>query len=343
MGVRPVVHGFVTPALDGPPTGGTLFNAQLLAALARAGVSCRHFELATLPADPAAVADVLWVDSLYLEAMPELRARARGLRLHLLLHYLPSFVEHGRALAHSELSAVELRALALADAVLVTSRTMQAALGARGASKRPVLCIEPGAECAPAVTARERHAGGAVAGWMLCSVVTGKGVLPLLQALANAATPEHAFTLAIAGRTDLDPAYAQRCIALIAAEPALRGRVRVLGALPHARALEALRAADVLISSSRMEAYGMALAEARACGVPVIARQGGHAAAHVDPAAGGELVADESAVAGRFLDLVRDREELAERKRKAVAGARGRSWDQVAAEWIAAVERLLPR
>jgi len=342
MSARPVVHGFVTPALDGPPTGGTLFNAQLIAALRRAGVSCHHFELAALPADPSAVADVLWVDSLYLAAMPELRARARGARLHLLLHYLPSFVAQGRALARTELDAVELRALEIADALLVTSGTMRAALGQLGLRARPVLCVEPGAECTPARTQAARHAGSAVTGLMLCSVVAGKGVLPLLDALARTAAPEHDFSLVIIGRRDLEPAYADACAARISAERALRGRVRMVGALPHARALDALRTADVLLSASRMEAYGMALAEARACGLPIIARRGGHAAAHIDPAAGSEAVTDEAAVAKRFLDLVRDPAQLAERKRLAVAGARARSWEQVAAEWIAAVAVLTP-
>jgi len=342
MSARPVAHGFVTPALDGPPTGGTLFNAQLIAGLLRAGVSCRHFALAELPADPSAVADVLWIDSLYLAAMPELRARAGAARLHLMLHYLPSFVEQGRALARSELSAVELRALEIADAVLVTSPTMRAALGELGVRDRPVLCVEPGAECRRAPAQADRYAGAACAGLMLCSVVAGKGVLPLLDALARFAAPQPDFTLAIIGRTDLEPSYADACAARIASEPALQGRVQLGGALPHARALDALRAADVLLSASGMEAYGMALAEARACAVPIIARHGGHAAAHVEPAAGGELVPDEAAVAKRFLELVRDPAQLAERKRLAIAGARARSWEQVAREWIAAVAALPP-
>jgi glycosyltransferase involved in cell wall biosynthesis len=337
-----VRHAFVTPALAGPPTGGTLYNAQLIAALARAGIDCRHYELARLPADAEQAGRVLWIDSLYLDALPALRERTQGALLQLVLHYLPTLVTLGREPARSELSLAERRALDVADGFLVTSTTMQAALQALGAGDRPILRVEPGSECPAPTAGAAPHRRAAVGALMLCSVVEGKGVLALLRELADAAVEADDFTLAIAGRTDAEPEYARACAELIAGRDALRGRVRLLGPLPHARGLAELAAADVLLSASRMEAYGMALAEARACGVPVVARQGGHAAAHVDAAAGGELVRDEAAVARSFLALVRDRAQLAERKRRAAGGARMRSWNQAAAEWIEAVSARLP-
>lgn len=51
--------------------------------------------------------------------------------------------------------------------------------------------------------------------------------------------------------------------------------VRFTGELPHSQALDWIAAADVLISASRLEGAPTALREARALGVPVVARSAG--------------------------------------------------------------------
>ena len=151
---------------------------------------------------------------------------------------------------------------------------------------------------------------------MLCNVTAGKGVLPFLSALAATTRDDDRFTLTIAGALDAEPEYAAACKSAIAGE-ALDHRVQLLSALSHPDALARLAEADLLVSASRMESYGMALAEARAAGVPILARAGGNAAAHVASSAGGELCADETQLAQRFLELVRD-------PRRAVSAPRAR-------------------
>ena len=92
---------------------------------------------------------------------------------------------------------------------------------------------------------------------------------------------------------------------------------------------------DVFISCSRMESYGMALAEARACGMVVVARAGGNVVQHVDPSSGGQLCADEGEVASACVALARDREALAGRSALAAAGVpRGRSWAEAAHDYV---------
>jgi len=57
----------------------------------------------------------------------------------------------------------------------------------------------------------------------------------------------------------------------IAADRRLRGRVTLLGRVPHARVETLMRAADVFVSASRVEGCGYALLEALACGTtPVV-------------------------------------------------------------------------
>ncbi len=58
----------------------------------------------------------------------------------------------------------------------------------------------------------------------------------------------------------------------------LQGRVRLLGEVPHVRMIAVMQAADVLFLPSRFEGIALALYEAMACGVPVVAAAvGGHA------------------------------------------------------------------
>lgn len=53
------------------------------------------------------------------------------------------------------------------------------------------------------------------------------------------------------------------------------GSVRFTGELPHSKALEWIAAADVVVSASQLEGAPTALREARALGVPVVARNAG--------------------------------------------------------------------
>jgi len=327
----PVRLLLLAPPLDGPPTGGTLYNRAMLAALRAAGADIQATTLAAC--DAAAPGVLRLVDSLYLDHLPALKASAPRVPTWLLLHYLPAQVRRARAVAMHELSASERAALANADAVVATSEFMASQLAALGLPAGRVLCVEPGVT----PIARAPAGDGVLRALVLGSVTGAKGQLELLTVLAPALRADDALQLDLVGSLDAEPDHAAACSALIANEPALRVRVALHGSLAHGAALAYLSHSSVLLSASRMESYGMALSEARAAGVPIIARTGGNAAAHVHAEAGGALCTDARAVARELLSLTRDRPLLAQRDALALAARRARSWSDAAATLLAFV------
>ncbi len=103
-----------------------------------------------------------------------------------------------------------------------------------------------------------------------------KGVLPTIEALAPLLATRFAdHVLLIIGpalEADYAAAIRVRIDALVAAAPALAGRLVLHAGLPHDDYLAALRDASLVLNSSDHEGLSHALAEAMAAGVPVLAR-----------------------------------------------------------------------
>ncbi|MES1173598.1 MAG: glycosyltransferase family 4 protein [Myxococcales bacterium] len=331
---------FVVPALDGPISGGTLYNRELCAALA-----ARSCELTVCTLDEPRLASLLaaakhaFVDTLYLDALPAL-TQAAGRPLFSLTHFLPSLVTAGRAVATAELSAPEARALCTAGGFLVTSGFMREALEPLVAKNQAILVVQPGsrARLAPPT---ERPKAAPLRALLVANLLPGKGILPLLEALASGLRADDRFQLSIVGRPDANPEYAANCARAIATSTALSAHVTLQGALDHDHVLLALAEADVLLSASVMESYGMALGDARATGVPIIARVGGHAAAHVFASAGGQLVNSAEELAAACLELSRNPGALSERSQRARRNALpARPWALAADELLAQLAGL---
>lgn len=298
---------FVVPDPRETISGGNLYNLELIMALRAAHVDVRVIDRDG-ERERASEGEVCLVDSLYLSELP------RFTPCWLLAHYLPALVE-GR----EDLSTVERTALVAADGIVVPSPFMARALSRLAPEPRPVVVVAPGIALAHATVLEVPRAV------VVANLVSVKGVLELLRALGSRRLP-----LAVVGALDHDPVYAAACRA---AAP----WVDFLGARTHADTLAAIAASDFLISSSRMESFGLALAEARALGVPIVALDRGNASAHVDEAAGGRLVGSDDALADECVRLARDRDELDRRRRAARAHRPApRAWADAARDLAAA-------
>lgn len=310
--MKPAFHRFAMPSLQGPISGGTHYNRELVAALRRRGEVVRIFD------SPDELCGFGWVDSLFLPTFP------REARCGLIAHYLPSLVRYGENVRAEELEPFERRALEHAGAIIAPSPWMAQTLERLGARPQSVYVVAPGVSSKATVSLRSM--GDRLRAISVGAVTPGKGMLALLEALLE--EPDTGWTLDVVGSMDVDVAYARRCREAAASLP-----VRWLGMLEPDGCIEAIAAADVLVSASTMESYGMAIAEAQACGVPVLARAGGNVRALVERVRGGEVVNNAQTLARTLRRWAYDPKGHTRRVEAARADRVRRSWDDVASDF----------
>ncbi|ACA19115.1 glycosyl transferase group 1 [Methylobacterium sp. 4-46] len=278
------------------PTGGYAYARRLLAALPGQGLRASHLALPggfpmptdeDLAATRAAFAALppgppLMVDGLAYGALPAEAIRAAGDRPLVALVHHPLCLEEGLSdEAAARLRARERAALGLAHRVVTTSGTTRDLLVRDfGVAAGRITVAEPGTDPAPPNPVRP---GPAVSLLAVGTLIPRKGYAVLIEALAPLRGLD--WTLAVAGALDRDPACAA-AVREAAAAAGLGGRVRFLGAVDPVRLDRLYAEADLLVSASLFEGYGMALAEGLARGLPIIATTGGAAAATVPDAAG---------------------------------------------------------
>ena len=296
---------FAVPGDLDTPTGGYAYDRRMIAELDRLGwhadvvdlgkkfprpsaadrVAARA-RLAAVPADRCIV-----IDGLALGVLPNEAVTLReSHRLVALVHH-PLALETGLSSAEAEaMGASERAALACVRHVIVTSAVTARALVADYAvlPERVTVAL-PGIDpVAPAHNSQD----GMVALLSVGALVPRKGYDVLLTALAT--IRDLPWRLTIAGARDRSPATTAAIEAQIVALD-LGGRVTLAGAVADARLTELYREADLFVLASRHEGYGMALAQAIAHGVPVIATTAGAIPETVPPGAGILVPPDDAA------------------------------------------------
>ncbi len=293
-------------------TGGNLYNLRLIAALRARGVAVERADRDQHAHDARDTFCI--VDSLYLEELP------RFAPCWVLLHYLPSLV-----VGRDSLSAIERAALLAADGIVVPSPFMATAAAQLAPAPRPIVVVAPGLALSHHAMQRTSRAV------LVANVVPGKGVLEFLRALRERRLP-----LSILGALDRDPDYAGECRRAVEH----RDDIAFLGGRTHEETLAHVAASDFLVSPSRMESFGFALAEARALGTPIVALDRGNASAHVDGWAGGTLASSYGALADACVQLAGDRTEIERRRAAALAHRTApRSWAEAADDFAMLLDR----
>jgi len=263
------VHVVVPAGIDDParPSGGNIYDRRLCDELARWGWSVReHLVPGSWPSpDPAdqnrfkellaGLPDrsVVLVDGLIASAAESLVGAAGRLRVVVLLH-MPNATERTEAAVFRSVAAV----------VTTSQWSRGRVIAQHGLPVDRVWAAIPGVDPV-------RPAVGSASGRNLLvvgPVTPAKGHDMLIAALAEIADLDWHCTCV--GALDLAPDF----VASLAAEAQRLGisdRIEFTGPLSRA-ALDDIRSqADLLVSASRREAFGMAVAEGLAAGIPVIA------------------------------------------------------------------------
>ncbi len=163
----------------------------------------------------------------------------------------------------------ERRALAAAALVVVTGRAALPLIARYAVDAGRVVVVEPGTDPAPLAHGSRT---GPVELLTVATLNPGKGHEMLLEALS--ALGDSAWHLTCAGSLTRDPATAAR-VRATAARLQLENRVSFVGDLDRRALAACYDRADVAVLATRQETYGMAVAEALAHGLPVVATMTG--------------------------------------------------------------------
>jgi glycosyltransferase involved in cell wall biosynthesis len=337
------------------PTGGFVYDRRLVGALREHGWTVDVHRLDgqwpspddTARAAAQSVVEALpdgsrvVADGLAYGVLPGLaQAHAQRLRWLPLVHH-PLHLEAGLDdVDQARLRAAEAQALQAARHVVVTSASTVHDVVAMGVAPPRVTVIEPGTDEVPVCDARPPAArGGPVRLLCVATLTPRKGHALLLQALAG--LPDLAWELHSVGSDQRDPALAARLHEASRHAP-LAGRVHWHGEVDAATLSARYQAADLFVLPSLHEGYGMAVAEALAHGLPVLASRAG-ALAHTLPAGAGVHVPPGAVEPLRLAlrQLIGDpalRARCAAAARDAAAGLP--RWQQQAARWATLLEAL---
>ncbi|MGW7367770.1 glycosyltransferase family 4 protein [Streptomyces sp. NPDC054841] len=276
--------------IDDPasPSGGNTYDRRVCRELPQVGWQVHEHTLAGDWPNPGAEAreelartlrawpdgSVVLLDGLVACAVPEIVVpEAERLRLAVLVH-LPLGDETGLAPdVAAALDEGERRTLRAVAAVVATSDWAAGRLvDHHGLSPGRVHVAAPGADIAPLATGAGTAAasGAGTPPRLLCvaSVTPRKGQHLLVRALASVA--DQPWTCECVGGLGQSPGYVGRVRELIR-ELGLGDRVRLTGPRKGPGLNASYAAADLLVLASRAETYGMAVTEALARGVPVLA------------------------------------------------------------------------
>jgi glycosyltransferase involved in cell wall biosynthesis len=329
-------HRFVLPDLNGPPTGGTVFNASLLQALRELGESV---EWSTLDEAHKLLTvghpSIAWIDSLYVTEMRKVcRCNAGHNRLGLLVHYLPSLLRFGGDLTWEDLGLEERYALQRARAFVVTSRFAKTILERLGVADRSIAVVEPGRLATGLITHVPQTDW--VRAVIVANLAPNKGVLPFLQGLAKRVRSSDQFQLRIIGNKSVDVPYALDCSRFVAENAELSRRIVFEGLLSPVETISRMTQSNLLVSASPMETYGMVLAEGLTLGLPILAHFGGNIEHLVLRHKGNQVLANAEQLAEAFIGLCRDPQKLAARADDARRfGLEPRTWAAAAQDFIA--------
>jgi glycosyltransferase involved in cell wall biosynthesis len=332
-------------------TGGYLYDKQIIGGLRELGWDVQALSLdASFPWPSEAVrrssanalssvqaSSLLVVDGLALGALGAQASAIASARPYVALVHHPLALESGLSPDQAEsLFLSEYEALRYADQVIVTSPTTATTVQEQFHVPRDKIhVVLPGIDRGP-MKPIPRSADEPLRLLSVGAIVPRKAFDVLISALAQVkALP---WRLTIVGDDTRAPETSAQLRCLIQTS-GLSDRVKLTGSVQPEELSARYADADAFVSASRYEGYGMALAEALAWGLPIIATTGGAVVQTVPPQTGLLVAPDSPEILAQAIQRLLVDDE----KRNAMATAAREhadslpSWNQSARRFAAAL------
>lgn len=303
-------HTFLLPAGHRSPTGGNIYNSRVISALRRLGVPV---EARNIYSDMPQNSDtrIFWIDSLCMsEGMRYVNTLKTKSPAFLIAHLLQCLENSQEVRKDPQRLQQENFWLSRVSGFLATSSFTRHILRRKCRVSQPAFLVPPALSLNPVPCEKRERNLTEFRGLMVGHVTPRKGFLPFLQSLRRLLEKPVRFSLRIAGRTDIDRDYSLNVHKFLHSSPCLNQNVSLLGPLPPEKLRHEYRQANLFISASFWETYGMALAEARAFGLPVMALDRGNVSFHVKTGQNGFLFSGIPELSYACFQLIRAPERL---------------------------------
>lgn len=340
---------FFRPSGERDPSGGNKFNRRIIERARECRFPLRAVTVAPegagsrarawVPLEGGGGADgrlCIW-DSLLMARYSVLNRDIAPRSDAFLMHYLPSLDPGLNANARDQARALEDRIAEQAAFFIATGRGLAALLRERYPGVESFIC-EPGVDSVFSRPSRRiaDRTDGVPRLLTIANLVPAKGYRDLARILLDMTDRDWVWHLA--GRLDVAPEFTgefRRSVAGLIAS----GRIVMHGSLASAALARLMFQMDVFVSASHFESYGMALAEAVAAGLPVVATQVGEARRIVGNGSPAQLIPvgawdDFAAALAAMIGQVRS--QLVPQCRRSKPA---RSWDETFADFAAACRR----
>lgn len=311
-------------------SGGYIYNSRL----AERGVARLSWQPEVSAATRTDLPEIKLVDSIWISSrwmpLPPPRTWLA------LVHYLPS-LDPSAAPDAATLEAEEAF-LAGAAGFVVPSRFMAGELRRRGIPGAGVAVVGPGVGGrgpAGRIRAKSPEPEAPTRFITLANWTPNKGQDRIARALLALGGRDFVWT--VCGDRAADPSWYANFVRDYGG--ALGSRFRDLGPLSHDDALAELATSDVLISFSGFESFGMSCLEARAAGVPVVARACGGIPEAVGRSGGRRFSGSRRFSGGHGSLLIRPAREREVARREADRFTAAREVERLAAALAAIIDR----
>lgn len=343
---------FAVPGDLDTPTGGYAYDRRIISELCGMGWAVEILDLgAEFPRPSAAAradaharltasdpAAAVVIDGLAWGVLPEVAEAMAKTHMTVALVHHPLALETGLpAQEAQQFHDSERRALSCSRCAIATSpATARILVADYAVPQERVFVVRPGSD--PVAPARG-SADGVVSLLAVGALVPRKGYDVLVEALGG--LTDLAWRLTIVGDPSRDPQTARALSAMIA-DRGLGSRIALAGTVSAAELAGFYEATDLFVLPSRFEGYGMAVADAIAYGLPVLAARAGAIPETLPPDAGVMVPPDDVVVLRDTLRVLMTDRGRRERLRQVARASARRlpSWRSSAEIFARVIEEL---